>query len=156
MPTGKERESLIEEIECFRALLTGFATGGDTDATTAPNYEGFRKRLMANAETAPRLPDFVKRCRTLSDFWTFIKPRVKTYQERREFLLQQLDPLLTYLESQRTSLSAEPILAKLDSDHVRTALQRVSVRVASDPEGAMTAGGGLHAPVADGDFPSFT
>ncbi len=139
IPTGKDRENLVEEIECFRALLTAFATGGDADTTTAPNYEGFRKRLMANAETAPRLPDFVKRCRTLSDFWTFIKPRVKTYQERREFLLEQFDPLLTYLESQGTSLSAEPILAKLDSDHVRTALQKVAARTATDPEGAMTA-----------------
>ena len=139
IPVDENGGDLIQQVERVRELLTAVATGNSTDPKDRHDYEEFRRGLMANAEVAPRLPDFVKRCRTLSDFWTFIKPRVKTYQERREFLLEQFDPLLTYLEGQETSLSAEPILAKLDSDHVRTALQKVAARTATDPEGAMTA-----------------
>lgn len=139
-PMRVSRNDLIEQVECFRALLTAFATGGAVDQTTATNYESFRKILMASVES-PRLPGFVKRCRTLGDFWTFIKPRVRTYQERREFLLEEFNPLLTFLEgdSQEPTPEAEPILSKLDSEHVRTAFTNATNRVASDPAGAMTA-----------------
>jgi hypothetical protein len=136
---GAIREDLIRQVERVRELLTAVAGGNSTDLRGERDYGEFRKRLMTDSVVAPRLPGFVKRCRTLGDFWTFIKPRIQTYQKRREFLLDQFDPLLTYLEAQEAVPSTEPVLGKLDSEHVQIALHRVATRVASDPESAMTA-----------------
>ena len=94
IPVDANGGDLIHQVERVRELLSAVATGSSTHVKDEAAYKEFRKKLMTNAVVAPLLPHFLERCRTLGDFWTFIKPRTKTYQERREFLLEQFDPLL--------------------------------------------------------------
>ena len=47
-----------------------------------------------------KLPRFVRTCRTLQEFWSFIKRKDDTYAGRRRFLSEQFDDVLTFLEQQ--------------------------------------------------------
>jgi hypothetical protein len=84
----------------------------------------------------------VKSCRTIGEFWAFIKPKFSSYDERRKYLREAFDPLLTMLEEDLLTpgdLAASLVLAKLDSEHIQAAWQTALDRRATDPEGAMTA-----------------
>jgi hypothetical protein len=60
-----------------------------------------------------KLPRFVHTCRSLSEFWGFIKPRFGKYVERRNYLREEFDPLLTALEAQSRSPGDENTSAVL-------------------------------------------
>jgi hypothetical protein len=90
-----------------------------------------------------KAPECVLTCRTLFEFWGFIgRPRFDSYQERREYLRDVFDPLLTMLEASATSPgdeTATEILTKLDWNEVQAAWRKALERKATDPEGAITA-----------------
>jgi hypothetical protein len=87
------------------------------------------------------LPGFVRTCRTLGDFWDFIKPAYGSYAERRKFLRDCLNPLIEHAENMESAgvQSASATLAKVDAGHIRDAWQKALDRRAADPDGAITA-----------------
>lgn len=88
------------------------------------------------------MPRFVRSCRTLDEFWPFIKEKDGSYAGRRQFLGEQFDSVLTFLEQHAATPGDEPIakvLSKVDAPHVAAAWQKALERRASDPEGAITA-----------------
>ena len=131
---------LIEKVERVKNLLVAHATGGSGD-------EGEYVRLRADLLREPRvreaLPRFVRTCRSLSEFWGFIKPKFAHYAERREFLRKEFDPLLATLEATAGAVTdtsvAEALLRVVDWEHVQDAWRRARERRAVDPEGAITA-----------------
>lgn len=46
------------------------------------------------------IPKCLLTCRTLDEFWGFIQSKLERYHERREYLRQEFDVLLTELEGQ--------------------------------------------------------
>jgi serine/threonine protein kinase len=92
---------LLDIAERMRIGLTTYSTGGDWDAK---EYTESRKTLLGSP-VADLLPSFVKHCRTLPDFWSFIKGKFVHYQERREFLRTEFAPLLDRLEQGSESIS---------------------------------------------------
>jgi hypothetical protein len=120
-------------------MLVAHATGGNGDDT---EYKTLRQELMAIPQVRKLLPPFVNSCRNLSEFWSYIKPKLGTYAERREYLRVQFDELLTMLETQSRTPSDAPITAtvqSVNSDYIQEVWHKALDRRASDPEGAITA-----------------
>lgn len=89
-----EQEDLLDLVERMKIGLTSYATDGGWDAE---EYKRLRKTLLASP-VAESLPSFIRRCRSLDDFWSFIKGKFKHYQERRDFLIAEFDPSFERLE----------------------------------------------------------
>jgi len=56
-----------------------------------------------------KLPEFVRRCESLGEFWSFSKAKHGTYQARREYIWDSLRSLLEYLKAEDRSPGVEPI-----------------------------------------------
>lgn len=96
---------------------------------------------MARTELAPLVPKFVRTCRSLSQFWQFIKQKYQTYAERRTYLWDEFRALLERIEQERTGPADEAVTAaieKFDAEHLQTAWRKALERRQTDPEGAIT------------------
>ncbi len=132
-------EELLRIVESIKNMFVARATGGAPDDC---EYQELRHRLIADQRAKDKLPRFVHTCRSLDEFWGYIKPLVTGYAERREYLRKEFDPLLTQLENWRIAPSEDSTtvaLRKFDSDHVTEAWRKALDRKATDPEGAITA-----------------
>lgn len=132
-------EELLIKVESLKNILVATATGGGNSES---EYRQFRQELMWQAPIKDKLPRFVLTCRTLDEFWPFIKGKSETYAGRRQYLREQFDPLLTFLEQQASTPGDEPVaavLATVDAPHVAAAWEKALERRATDPEGAITA-----------------
>lgn len=127
----------LDSAERLKLLLTSRATGGEADELE------FRKLRAAilTGQHGSLAPTFLRNCRSLSDFWSFIKPKFAKYQERRDFLGNEFARLLIALDG-----SASPIDARAgettrdyDSGYIHGQWQKALERRATDPEGAITA-----------------
>jgi hypothetical protein len=130
-------DPLVEKVETLQNMLVSVATGGGSD----DGYEDLRHELVGNPLTKGGLPKFVHTCRSLSQFWQFIKHEYPTYAERRQYLWAEFRPLLDALESRPGSPvqpSDEQLLSKLNAEAVQTVWHRALERRVSDPEGAIT------------------
>lgn len=135
--TGRE---MLEKAERLRKLLETQATGGFADEA---EYESLRQELLSNAATKNKLPEWVRRCRDLASFWDFIKPKFAHYHERRNYLREEFEPLLTLLEEAITHTPSDDAIihkfAGSTSDHVWEAWQKALARRDNDADGAITA-----------------
>lgn len=130
--------TLLDRAKRLQDLLIGQATGIEG---TDSEYVPLRRELLDHPRTKTRVPECVRKCRDLTQFWQFIKPKFATYAERRQFIYSQFSDVLDTLESQRDELvvpSDQKLLAKLSSEAVQTVWARALDRRASDPEGAIT------------------
>jgi hypothetical protein len=128
----------FERAEYFQSILLARATGGDADDN---HYLLMRQNLMSNPNYAELLPRWVKTNRNLDQFWQYIKNKFPTYAERRQFLYDEINPLLEYLETKQTlpaAKSIDEVLSKFDSDGIHFAWQKALERKVRDPEGAIT------------------
>ncbi|WP_105253575.1 abortive infection family protein [Pseudoalteromonas sp. T1lg75] len=128
----------FERAEYFQSILLARATGGDADDN---HYLLMRQHLMSNPNYAEILPRWVKTNRNLDQFWQYIKNKFPSYAERRQFLYDEINPLLEYLETKQTlpaAKSIDEVLSKFDSDGIHFAWQKALERKAQDPEGAIT------------------
>lgn len=133
-----ELTSTLERVEAFQNLLIERATGGGSDAE---GYAELRWELLTDPETSNMLPRFIRTCRDISQFWSFIKHKFSTYQDRREYLWAQFKPLIDKLEGNSVAPSDEDIgeaLEKFDSDRVHLVWSKAIERRYDDPEGAIT------------------
>ena len=120
-------------------MLVSHATGGSGDGG---EYVNLRHELMAIPRISKLLPRFVQTCRSLSEFWSFIKPKLSTYAERREYLRNEFDAVLTMLETESRTPSDAPITAtvkSVNSAYIQEVWHKALERRATDPEGAITA-----------------
>ena len=132
-------EELLVKVESLKNMLVARATGGDSNES---DYYQLRHELISHQVLKDKLPRFVRTCRTLSEFWPFIKGKDGSYAGRRQYLGEQFDLALTFLEQQTSTPGDEPaaaILGKVDAPHVAAAWEKALERRANDPEGAITA-----------------
>jgi hypothetical protein len=132
-------QELIEKVESIKATMVARATGGEADDDF---YRMARSELMALPHIASKLPQAVRVCRNVSDFWGFIKSKFPTYAERREYLRTEFEPLLATLESEHRSPSDALISAAIKTaslGYIQEAWHKALERRATDPEGAITA-----------------
>jgi uncharacterized protein YfkK (UPF0435 family) len=136
MATNQE---LSIKVERLKNLLVAQATGGYADND---EYMDLRSQLVRNPRLKSRIPMFLQVCRNLSEFWDFIKTKYSTYRERRGYLRDEFNLILTLLETESSAPGDDTIsgvLVKVDSGHVYDAWQKALERRSSDPDGAITA-----------------
>ena len=132
-------DELINKVESLKLMLVSHATGSGADTT---EYKGLRQELMAIPRVAKLLPRFVHVCRDPGEYWSFIKAKFNTYAERREYLRNEFNPLLTTLETESRTPSDAPITAtvkSVSSAYIQETWHKALERRATDPEGAITA-----------------
>lgn len=132
-------EGLLDKIKAFQELLIDYSTGGDVEEE---EYERLRDDILSNPKTKEKLPDFVQKCRSLRQFWSFIKSKSGTYEGRRKFIWSKFSPVLNTLEREWTSPADDSIaevLASLEVGHVEQIWHKALERKGRDPEGAVTA-----------------
>jgi len=131
-------DGLITKVESLKILLVSHATGHGGDDL---EYKNLRLELKAIPRIDKLLPRFVHLCRNLSEFWSFIKPKFGTYAERREYLRNEFDPVLTMLEAESRTPSDAPITAMVQavsSNYITEVWQKALERRTTDAEGAIT------------------
>ena len=129
-------ESALQLQNIMRACATHRNEPGDEN-----HYASIRKALMQDADTKQRLPRAVRVCRSLDQFWEFIKPRYSTYAERREYLQREFEPMLDYLESMSSSPVDELLgdaLQEFSAEAVQKVWGKAIERREADPEAAIT------------------
>ena len=143
-------DELISKVESLKIMLVSHATGGSGDNA---EYKTLRHELLVIPRIAKMLPRFVHVCRELSEFWSFIKPKFGTYAERRDYLRNEFDQLLTMLESESRTPSDAAITAMVQavsSTYIQEAWHKALERRATDAEGAITAARTLLESVCNG------
>ena len=133
--------SLLDQAHRLKDGLVSHATDG-AFADGDPAYKELRRTFISRSDTNDKVPDFVRRCVDLAQFWAFIKYERPTYRERRALIWDAMRPLIDYLEAQDRTPGVAPITATLeafDPKNVHIAWQKALDRRATDPEGAITA-----------------
>ncbi|WP_119396553.1 abortive infection family protein [Salinibius halmophilus] len=130
--------SPFERAEYLQSMLLSHSTGG---VASNDDYQVVRQELISNPNYSELVPRWLKTTRNLDQFWQFIKNKFSTYAERRQFLYDELNPLLEFLETKQTlpaAKSIDEILSKFDSDGIHFAWQKALERKTQDPAGAIT------------------
>lgn len=130
--------NLLNETEALQNLLLSQATGGKEDVS---EYDRLRQLMLSTPSIDPFVPRFLRTCRSLAQFWQFIKSKYGTYAERRAYIWQEFTPMLEALEHGSLAPSDQTISQKVetvDASHVHAAWSKALERRSSDPEGAIT------------------
>lgn len=133
-----DNKAEIIKVKSLQNLLIARATGDDDNH---PEYEQLRAILIKRADIKKLLPEYVLNCRTLKEFWQFIKYEYAKYEERRNFIWKSFQPLLDQLElndSVPSDQVVSNIVQKIDSVHIHNIWQKALERRATDSEGAIT------------------
>ena len=114
-------------------------------ATGSPNngilYHELRVHFLSDEATKNLLPSFVRTCRTIGHFWSFIKDESATYDGRKKIIREAFAPLFDYLEGANRAPADTAIsdtLATFDPEGVHTVWQKALSRRFDDPDGAIT------------------
>lgn len=90
------------DVMRLHAMLVSRATNGSNH--DEEEFQKLREMLISLKEFHDYIPGFIFSCRTLDQFWNYVKkPKFNTYDERRSFLQDEFDPLLSYLEEKQLS-----------------------------------------------------
>jgi hypothetical protein len=129
---------LLDQAETLQNLLVAYATGSNADEA---EYRQLRQLFVSHPALSALLPRCVRTCRSLSQFWGFIKGKYDTYRERRQYLWDEFAPLLEALERGGVYPSDEAVsttLERFDTTSVHGVWSKALDRRSSDPEGAVT------------------
>jgi hypothetical protein len=129
----------VERALALQELLVSHATGG---SATDGDYQELRREFIAQADTAPLVPQFVRTCRTLETFWGWIKGQSPKWEPRRVLIRQAFVSLLDYLEGKSrgpADLGISAVLGSFDEEGVHRAWSKALDRRSDDPGGAITA-----------------
>lgn len=85
----------IVAIERFKNGLISRATGGDFHNA---DYKSDRDIIIGNSEGKDKIPSYVITCRTIDEFWNFIKHKFSTYAERRIYISESMNELIAFIE----------------------------------------------------------
>lgn len=143
----REMGLLLEELkEMLIVVATTSPSGG-----SEPRYRELRRSALNYPPFYNVLPEFLRGCRTLTEFWQFVRPKFATYAERREYLRTQFCASLDVVEqSHRFPLNILELTrgAPVSLETVHHGWERAVARCDTDPEGAITAARSLLESVA--------
>jgi len=99
-----EEDDIALQIEQFKMGLVAIATGGSFENK---EYARQRKIILAIPGIENIIPKFLKLCRSVDDFWGYIKGQAPTYAERRLIIAEALNPILEMVEYETGEASFE-------------------------------------------------
>ena len=114
------------DVMRLQAILESRAThSGDYGEN---EYQELRDKIISQENLKDYIPDFLFICRTLDQFWNHVKsPKFTTYDQRRTFLLNSFNPLLSYLE-QKKAIQIVPVQKAIQTVPVQKTIQTVPVQ----------------------------
>jgi len=127
----------FSKVEEFQNLLITSATGGERDEIL---HKKLRDTLLKEITIQDRLPEMVRKNRTLKQFWPFIQDK-GGYADRRQFIWMEFSDLLDFLENYTDTPGELIISNKLNSINkgfLKNEWAKALKRKISDPEGAIT------------------
>lgn len=133
-----ELKTDLERAEFLQNIVKTVATGGGYDD---PDYKVLRRYFIEKPELSEVIPSFIRTNRDTPQFWSFIKNKLGTYQERREFIWSEFTLLMDLLEGKDTKpadLTISDGLKSFDEDGINATWAKALERRKSDPEGAIT------------------
>jgi hypothetical protein len=89
-------EDLFDRVLDFQGELVDFFTGGKS--LEGPHYQAMRKELIEDPRYGNLAPAWLRRNRDVSALWSFAKSVDPSWEPRRQFLREQFEPLLDFLE----------------------------------------------------------
>jgi len=128
----------IERAESLQSQLISVATGGPA---LPYEYQELRRFFIESPLYSNIIPSFVKTNRNIDQFWQFIKYKFGTYAERRQYIWDEFQELMDYLEGKNKAPADEDIsdvLRRFDVDGVHTVWMKALERRNTDPDGAIT------------------
>lgn len=133
--------SPLEQIDRLKSGLIVRATGGEFPGGDDA-YLQLRRSLRTHPAIFSRLPDFVRSCADIGEFWLFIRDHFPSYHQRRAFIRQSFGEVTDYLEANEPDLSMLAVtetLSELNSRSVQDVWLKALQRRRHDPDGAITA-----------------
>ena len=122
---------LSEQAESLQNILVSQATGGIEDET---EFTRLRKVILSQPALETCVPRFVKTCRSLGQFWQFIKSKFGTYAERRMYIWDEFRPMLEFLERGGAAPSDQAVsiaIKNFDSANIQAAWSKALDRRSS-------------------------
>jgi hypothetical protein len=113
-------EDPLERAQLLQNIVLALATGGSGSGDNL-RYTELRLEFMQDQEFKSLLPSFVRTCRDLSQLWTHMKSRSGRYQDRREYIWNEFEPLLGFLEGASVSPADQGIGDVLETFNVQGA-----------------------------------
>lgn len=113
--------SSSEEAKALQNILVSQATDGNEDDAT---YLMLRRMELDAPTLITMVPQCVNTCRSINQFWHFIKNKYGTYAERRSYLWDEFRALLDLIEKGGSSPGDHVVtcaIERFDSEHVRVA-----------------------------------
>lgn len=123
----------LELATYTKNMLMSMATGGTQDDNL---YDYTRKKFVNTNTFSVYIPSWFKTCRSVKEYWSFIKSKYSTYSERRTFISEEFSELLNYLEFGVSSPIDKVI--KFDESYIHSEWEKALDRKIKDPEGAIT------------------
>lgn len=99
-----EEDDVVLQIEQFKMGLISRATGGEFEDK---EYRRLRKLVMGIPGTEKITPRFLKLCRTVDEFWGWVKGSAPSYAERRVIIAEAINPILEIVEYETSEGSLE-------------------------------------------------
>lgn len=127
-----------EQVETLQNLMVSRATGNDENDA---DYVRLRQVVLSEKRFDSLVPGFVRTCRSLPQFWQFIKGKYATYAERRDYIWSEFRPLLDLIESDQNHPADSLVsgaVKKMNSAYAQAVWSKALDRRAADPEGAIT------------------
>jgi hypothetical protein len=137
MPRRDSRQT--ELVRTLHRVCEAIATG---KSSSYEDFEAARKDVLEEPALAGALPAWLRKARSGSQYWAFIKAQALSYAERRAFLTETMDPLFTLAEigeSGPLAMVVSTLVNAGTADSVQAAWARCLERRTRDPEGAITA-----------------
>lgn len=134
-------ETKLEKVQSLQDGLLAVSTGGAFPGEEEA-YKSLRRQLLADVEIGEMIPDYVRRCRDLSQYWHFIKHAYGSYAERRMFIWDSFRAIIDKLEDRDCPPAIRPIgetLQAFDPEKVHAIWEKALDRRFDDPDGAITA-----------------
>lgn len=130
-------DSDFDRAEYMQNMLVKRATGGVGNNF---HYVQLREHFLSNLALSNLIPRWVKVNRDLDQFWQFIKQEYRSYAKRRNFIRDEFNGLLEFLESKQTLPPEKTISEHLKNfaGGVHFAWNKALERKTTDSEGAIT------------------
>ena len=130
-----QRAKAIKNLNSLKEILINHATGKQADDS---EYKSLRGEIVASKTLRSISPGYLRDCRDLNEFWSFIKATSPNYEGRRTFIRQSLKSLFELIETEPQGEIPLKAPSDITPDYIREEWEKAIDRKASDPRGAIT------------------
>ncbi|PVY82775.1 abortive infection family protein [Pantoea ananatis] len=133
-----ELDNDFDKAEAFQSILISIATGGSHSSS---DYQLLRAFFIDSPVYQTLIPSFIRTNRGGDQFWQFIKFKFRSYAERRQFIWEEFQPLMDYIEGKNKAPADDEIsdvLRLFNEDGVHSVWAKALERRHTDTDGAIT------------------